>query len=63
VLPYSTLTSAGRTVVPQPVVVVPVEALIAIAALGLLALALSVLIGRREVSRSTIVDVLRARED
>jgi hypothetical protein len=63
VLPYSTLTSAGRIVVPRPVVVVPVEALAVIAALGLLALAISVVIGRREVRRSSIVDVLRARED
>jgi ABC-type antimicrobial peptide transport system permease subunit len=63
VLPYSTLTSAGRAVVPRPVVVVPVEALVAIAGLGVFALVISVLVGRREVRRSSIVDVLRARED
>jgi ABC-type antimicrobial peptide transport system permease subunit len=62
VLPFSALTATGERAVPDPAVVVPLEALAVLALLGLGLLAITVVVVRRRVLAASVAGVLRARD-
>jgi hypothetical protein len=63
VLPHTPLNRTGAPVVPAAQVVVPVDALLALAAVGLLLLVVTVAAAARAANRPAIADVLRAGEN
>jgi len=63
ILPHTPLNRTGATVVPAPSVVVPVEALIGLAIVGLVLLVVTILAASRAANRMAIADVLRAGEN
>jgi predicted lysophospholipase L1 biosynthesis ABC-type transport system permease subunit len=63
VLPFATLTSSGEAAVPPPTVVVPLEALVPMYALGLGLLLVTVVVIGRQLPQVRITDVLRGRDE
>jgi hypothetical protein len=62
-LPFATLTASGESPVPEPVVVVPPEALIPTLVLAVVLLGSTVLLARRLVPAARTSTVLRARDE
>ena len=62
VLPFSALTPTGERAVPTPAVIVPLEALAVLLAIGLGLLAVTVVVVRRRVLAAPVADVLRSRD-
>jgi hypothetical protein len=63
VLPFATLTASGEAAVPSPTVVVPLEALVPLYALGLGLLLVTVVVIGRQLPQVRITDVLRGRDE
>jgi hypothetical protein len=62
-LPFATLTPGGEPPVPSPVVIVPADALVPVAALGVVLVGATVLLVRRLVPAARTSAVLRARDE
>jgi ABC-type antimicrobial peptide transport system permease subunit len=60
VLPHTPLNRTGTQVVPAPSVIVPVEAIVGLAVVGLVLLVVTVVAASRAANRAAIADVLRA---
>ena len=61
VLPFATLTTNGEPAVPTPVVIVPPDGLLPVAALAAVVFVVTVVVLRRQLLRLRIGSALRAR--
>jgi hypothetical protein len=63
ILPHTPLNRTGEQVVPTPWVVIPVEALVGLAIVGLVLLVITVFAASRTANRTAIADVLRTGDN
>ena len=63
VLPFTTLSATGAVVVPSPVIIVPWEALVALAGIAAVLLVAALAVGRRAARGVDVVRAIRAREE